>query len=144
MKKPTAFRVGDTFELVRECDRYRPIYYAAASGDFNPIHIDAEVGRQAGQSGAILQGMCTMAWLSEACIRYFEDPARIVKLEARFALPVAVGDTVHFAGRCVAVEGGRARVEVSARNQRGEDVLKHAAAEAVLSRELAERSEGLR
>jgi 3-hydroxybutyryl-CoA dehydratase len=132
MKEPATFRVGDTFELVRECDRYRSIYYAAASGDFNPIHIDAEVGRQAGQAGAILQGMCTMAWFSEACIRYFEDPARIVKLEVRFARPVAVGDTIRFAGRCVAIEGGRVRVEVSARNQRGEEVLKHAAAEAIL------------
>ena len=34
------FKLGDTFTHVRECDRYRPIYYAAASGDFNPIHID--------------------------------------------------------------------------------------------------------
>lgn len=130
MKELSAFHVGDTFELVRVCDRYRPIYYAAASGDFNPIHIDAEVGRQAGQPGAILQGMCTMAWFGEACVRYFEDPARIVKLEARFAKPVAAGDTLRFEGRCVAVEGPRVRVEVTARNQRGEEVLKNAAAEA--------------
>jgi len=32
----------------------------------------------------------------------------------------------------VAVEGGRVRVEVAARNQRGEEVLRHARAEAVL------------
>jgi acyl dehydratase len=132
MKDLSAFRVGDTFELVRVCDRYRPIYYAAASGDFNPIHIDPEVGRKAGQSGAILQGMCTMAWFSDACLRYFEDPARIVKLEVRFARPVAAGDTVRFEGRCVAIEGRRVRVEVSAKNQRGEEVLKNAAAEAVV------------
>ena len=132
MMESAEFRVGDTFELVRHCDRYRPIYYAAASGDFNPIHIDAEVGRQAGQPGAILQGMCTMAWFSDACVRYFGDPSRIVKLEVSFARPVAVGDTIRFEGRCVAVDGGRVRVEVSAKNQRGEAVLKHAAAEAVL------------
>jgi 3-hydroxybutyryl-CoA dehydratase len=132
MKELSAFRVGDAFELTRTCDRYRPVYYAAASGDFNPIHIDAEVGRLAGQPGAILQGMCTMAWFGEACVRYFEDPARIVKLEVRFAKPVAAGDTVRFEGRCVSVTGGRVRVEVSARNQRGEDVLKNAAAEALV------------
>ncbi len=131
MKRASDFRVGDTFELVRECDRYRPIYYAAASGDFNPIHIDPEVGRRAGQPGAILQGMCTMAWLADACVGYFEDPTRIVRLETRFARPVQVGDVVRVAGRCVAVEGGRVRVEVSATNQRGEEVLKNAAAEAL-------------
>ena len=42
MKRLQDFTVGDTFELVREVDPYRPIYYAAASGDFNPIHIDRE------------------------------------------------------------------------------------------------------
>ncbi len=132
MKTLADFRVGDTFGLVRECDRYRPIYYAAASGDFNPIHIDPEVGRRAGQPGAILQGMCTMAWLADACVRYFEDPTRIVRLETRFARPVQVGDVVRLAGRCVAVEGRRVRVEVSATNQRGEEVLKNAGAEALL------------
>jgi 3-hydroxybutyryl-CoA dehydratase len=125
------FHVGDAFALVRECDRHRPVYYAAASGDFNPIHIDPEVARRAGLPGAILQGMCTMAWLADACVAYFEDPTRVSRLEARFAAPVAAGDIVRFEGRCVAIEGGRVRVEVAARNQRGEEVLKRAGAEAV-------------
>jgi 3-hydroxybutyryl-CoA dehydratase len=131
MKTLRDFRVGDTFSLQRTCDRYRPIYYAAVSGDFNPIHIDPEVGRLAGQPGAILQGMCTMAWLADACVRYFEDPGRIRKLRARFSRPVSAGEVVTFEGRCVAVEGPLVRVEVSARNQNGQEVLKGASAEAV-------------
>lgn len=131
MKGSRDFRVGDTFRLERTCDRYRPLYYAAGSGDFNPIHIDPEVGRLAGQPGAILQGICTMAWLADACLRYFGDPGRIHRLRTRFSRPVNVGDTVTFEGRCVAVEGPLVRVEVSARNQKGEEVLKDALAEAV-------------
>jgi len=126
------FRVGDTFALERTCDRYRPVYYAAASGDFNPIHIDPEVGRKAGLPGAILQGMCTMAWLADACARYFEDPGRIRKLKVRFSKPVNVGDVVTFQGRCVAVEGPVVRVEVTARNQAGDEVLKGAVAEGLV------------
>ena len=103
---------------------------AAGGGDFNPIHIDPEVGRLAGQPGAILQGMCTMAWLADACTAYFGDPARVRRLRARFTRPVIVGDTVTFRGRCVAIEGPVVRVEVEARNQRGEEVLKGATAEA--------------
>jgi 3-hydroxybutyryl-CoA dehydratase len=129
MKRLEDFRPGDTFRLVRECDPYRPIYYAAASGDFNPIHIDAEVGRKAGFPGPILQGMCTMAWMAEACVRYFEDPGRVRKLRVRFTRVVNVGDVVTFDGRCVAVDGQRVKVEVSAKNQKGEDVLKGATAE---------------
>ena len=129
MKALADFRAGDTFELTREADRYRPVYYAAVSGDFNPIHIDPEVGRAAGFPGAILQGMCTMAWLADACTAYLGDPARVKRLKARFARPVVVGDVVTFRGRCVAVLGPVVRLEIEARNQRGEEVLKGASAE---------------
>jgi acyl dehydratase len=129
VKPLAAFRTGDTFELTREADRYRPIYYAAVSGDFNPIHIDPEVGRAAGFPGAILQGMCTMAWLADACTAYLGDPARVKRLRVRFSRPVVVGDVVTFRGRCVAVEGPVVRLEVEARNQRGEEVLQGATVE---------------
>jgi 3-hydroxybutyryl-CoA dehydratase len=129
VKTPADFRAGETFELTREADRYRPVYYAAVSGDFNPIHIDPEVGRAAGFPGAILQGMCTMAWLADACTVYLGDPARVKRLRVRFSRPVVVGDVVTFRGRCVAVEGPVVRLEVEARNQRGEEVLTGASAE---------------
>jgi acyl dehydratase len=121
--------VGQTFELVRTVDPYRPIYYAAASGDFNPIHIDPRVGKAAGLGGAILQGMCTYAWLSDACVAWFDDPVRVRKVRARFAKAVKPGDTVTFTGRCTAIDGGAVRVEVEAKNQDGEEVLKGATAE---------------
>ncbi len=130
MKSLSEFHVGDTFELTRTCDRYRPASYAAASGDFNPIHIDPEIGRMAGFPGAILQGMCTMAWFADACVKYFDDPGRIKKVRCRFSKPVNIGDVVTFSGRCVAVEGNVVRVEVGAKNQKGEEVLKGAMAEA--------------
>jgi 3-hydroxybutyryl-CoA dehydratase len=129
LKALAEFCAGDTFELVREADRYRPIYYAAVSGDFNPIHIDPEIGRAAGFPGAILQGMCTMAWLGDACTAYLGDPARVKRLRVRFSRPVVVGDVVTFRGRCVAVEGPMVRLEIEARNQRGEPVLQGATAE---------------
>jgi acyl dehydratase len=132
MKRLRDFTVGDTFESVREVDAYRPVYYAAASGDFNPIHIDASVARAAGYHGVILQGMCTYAWLADACVEYLDDPARLVRVRARFTKPVQVGDVVRFAGRCAAIEGGRLRLEVTATNQRGDEVLKSAVAEGVV------------
>ena len=130
MKRLHDFTPGETFTLVREVDPYRPVYYAAASGDFNPIHIDTEVGRAAGYSGAILQGMCTFSWLESLCGAYFGDPARVGRIRARFTKPVQVGDVIRFEGRCTGVERGSVRVEVSATNQRGEEVLKGATAEA--------------
>jgi acyl dehydratase len=130
MKRLQDFTVGDTFAAIREVDPYRPVYYAAASGDFNPIHIDTQVGRAAGYPGTILQGMCTFSWLAEACTAYFGDPGRMRRIRARFTRPVAVGDVLRFEGRCVAVDRDAVRVEVTATNQKGEEVLKSATAEA--------------
>ncbi len=123
------FTVGDTFEWVREVDPYRPVYYAGASGDYNPIHIDQRVGRAAGYQGVILQGMCTFSWLGDACVSYLGHPTRLTRLRARFTKPVQVGDVIRFRGRCVAVDGEAVRLEISATNQAGEEVLKGAVAE---------------
>jgi acyl dehydratase len=123
---------GTTFRHERTCDRYRPLYYAAASGDFNPIHVDAEAAKAAGLPGPILQGMCTFAWLAEAATRFFGDPGRLGRIVARFSRPVAVGDTVTFEGRCLQANDARdglVAVEITARNGRGEEVLKAARAE---------------
>jgi acyl dehydratase len=130
MKRLEDFTAGDTFRSVREVDAYRPIYYAAASGDFNPIHIDPSVGRAAGYQGVILQGMCTYAWLADACVEYLGDPARLARVRARFTRPVQVGDVITFEGRCAAIEGRTLRLEVVARNQKGEEILKGAVADA--------------
>ncbi|NMO19643.1 hypothetical protein HPC49_27750 [Pyxidicoccus fallax] len=124
------FQPGETFTHVRECDRYRPIYYAGASGDFNPIHIDPEVGKTAGLGGVILQGLCTLGWAVEAVAVFVGDPGRIRRVRVRFSKPVRPEDTITFEGKVTSVQDGVLTAEVSATNQRGEDVLKGAVVEA--------------
>ena len=126
------FKVGDTFKHVRECDKYRPIYYAGASGDFNPIHIDTEVGAMAGLGGAILQGLCTMAWAVDAAVNYLGDPTRVRRVKVRFSKPVMIEDVITFEGKVTAIEGGKLTAEISAKNQKGEEVLKGAVVEAAV------------
>jgi acyl dehydratase len=126
---PRTYAVGDTFTLVRECDPPRPTYYAAASGDFNPIHIDPEVGREAGLGGVILQGLCTLGWAVDAFIHYLGDPGRVSGVQVRFSRPVAPRDVVTFTGKVIAIENGRLTAEIDAVNQRGEDVLKNTTVE---------------
>ena len=118
------YTLGETFQLVREVDRYRPLYYAGASGDFNPIHIDAEVAQLAGLGGTILQGLCTLAWAVDCFARYLGDPGAVTKVHARFSRPVALEDTLTFRGVVTEVDGERLRASVRAENQRGEEVLK--------------------
>ena len=118
-------KVGDTFRHQRTCASVTPLYYAAASGDFNPIHIDPEVGKAAGLGGVILQGLCSMAWAVEGFANYLGDPSRVGRVQVRFALPVRVGDTIVFDGKVISVDGQQLVAEISAKNQNGEDVLKN-------------------
>jgi acyl dehydratase len=127
------FRLGDTFTHQRECDRYRPIYYAAVSGDFNPIHLDPSVAEIAGLGGVILHGMCTMAWAVEAATKYLGDPGKLRRVKVRFSRPVSIDDTISFDGKVVSLERGRLVAEILAKNQRGEEVLKGTTFEADVS-----------
>jgi acyl dehydratase len=115
---------GDTFTHQRTCDRYRPLYYAGASGDFNPLHVDAEAGKKAGFGGPILQGLCTLAWAVEAVTKQLGDPGKLKKVRVRFSKPVLLEDTVRFEGQITEVDGDAVKGSLTAKNQRGEDVLK--------------------
>ncbi|MFN7135731.1 MAG: MaoC family dehydratase [Myxococcales bacterium] len=117
--------------VVREIDRWRSIYYAAASGDFNPIHLDAEIGQLAGLGGIILQGMCTLAMGCEAAVAHVGgDPGALRRVKVRFSRPVRPGDTLTFTVRTEAVRDGRAQLSLQAVNQDGEAVLSRATLEA--------------
>lgn len=77
-----------------EIDKYRPIYYAAASGDFSPLHIDPELARSFGLKNNILHGLCTIALVVDAVGTKIGNPAAIKKFKCRFVSPVFPGDTI--------------------------------------------------
>jgi acyl dehydratase len=68
--------------------------YAEASGDRNPIHLDAAVARQAGLRRPILHGMCTMAIATKAAVDGLcqGDPTKLTRVAVRFSRPVLPGD----------------------------------------------------
>jgi acyl dehydratase len=72
-------------------DRYLPFRYAGASGDFTPIHLDAEFARSVGLPGIILHGLYTMAVVARAQVEAAGgDPRTLRRLRVRFrgvALP---------------------------------------------------------
>jgi acyl dehydratase len=70
--------------------------YAQASGDVNPIHLDANVAKMAGLPGIIVHGLCTMAFCSKAVIEAVcgGDPRRLRRLRVRFVRPVLPGQTI--------------------------------------------------
>ena len=126
-------KAGDTFELKIPVGKYQPIYYAGASGDFNLIHIDAEFGKMVGLGGAILQGLCTMAFVARTCADWAGGPDRLKRIKVRFASPVKPEDDVTVMGTVAAVEEGAATVELQAVNQNRVEVISRAWAKVALS-----------
>jgi acyl dehydratase len=68
--------------------------YAEASGDRNPIHLDAAAARKAGLRRPILHGMCTMAIATKAAVNGLcgGDPTKVTRVAVRFSRPVLPGD----------------------------------------------------
>jgi len=80
----------------QQVDADQTVRYAEASGDHNPIHVDANVARMAGLRGIIVHGLCTMAFTSKVMIDNLcgGDPTRLKRLRVRFVRPVFPGQTI--------------------------------------------------
>jgi len=131
MYEKNSIDAGDTFNAQQEIDKYRAIYYAGGSGDFNPIHIDAEFGKMVGLGGAILQGLCTLGFTADAVTTWIGDPGRLKKLKCRFSLAVKMGDTITIEGLVTEVDEDTGTVVIKVINQNGGDVLTNVQAEVV-------------
>ena len=89
------------------------------------IHTDPENGRKHGQPDAVVQGLCSAAYLSEMCVNFFgKSWFTTGRLSTAFIRPVIVRDTITASGVVKRVEqdGGRERLwlDVWCKNQRGE------------------------
>lgn len=70
------------------------VRYAGACGDFNPIHWNERLARQAGLPGVIAHGMLTMALANRLVTAWVGDPSAVVACGARFIRPLVVPDNV--------------------------------------------------
>jgi acyl dehydratase len=82
--------------VAQTIDPDQTVRYAAASGDHNPIHIDANIAKMAGLPGIIVHGLCTMAFTARVIVDGLcaGDPTRLKRLAVRFSRPVRPGDTI--------------------------------------------------
>ena len=66
------------------------------NGDFNPLHADPDVAKQAGFSQPILHGLCTYGIAGHALLKSVceYDVARFGRLSVRFTKPTFPGDTI--------------------------------------------------
>jgi acyl dehydratase len=121
-------KAGDEFELKVTPDRYLTVRYAAASGDFNPIHIDEEFARQVGLPGRILHGLWTMAQVARAHSEALGGPETLERLAVQFRGMGMLEQEIVVKGIVRAVEGDRAHVSSEA-EQGGKRIIRNGDAE---------------
>ena len=119
---------GQTFQDSEVVDKYRTLYYAGASGDFHPVHIDPEFGKMVGLGGAILHGLCTMAFATRSVTNLIGDPGKLKKLKCRFSAPVMIEDTITMQGTVADIKDGLGYIDLKVTTQTGAEVLQKVAA----------------
>ena len=102
--------------------------YAEASGDHNPLHLDAEFATTTEFGRPIAHGMLALSLIGELIVRSFGQPSlRGGALRARFKGPVYVGEEVSVHGQVTREleETGHRCLEcaVALTNSKGEDVV---------------------
>ena len=116
-------------ELKVTPDKYLPHRYAGASGDFNPIHIDAEFAQEVGLPRNILHGLYSMAQVARACTSAADgDPRSLRRLSVQFRGMGFPEQEMTITGVERESRDGRSVVEVVA-EQGGNQIIRNAEAE---------------
>jgi acyl dehydratase len=122
--------VGDAVpELSVTPDKYVPHRYAGASGDFNPIHIDAEFAKAVGLPSTILHGLYSMGLVARANAALAGgDPRALKRLSVQFRGMGMPEQEIVVSGTVKSVDGDRVVVDTVAK-QGNTEIIKNAEAE---------------
>ncbi|MFL5575514.1 MAG: MaoC family dehydratase [Gemmatimonadaceae bacterium] len=102
------------------------VLFAGVTGDFNPVHVDAEAAARSTFGERIAHGMLSAGLISAAIAMKLPGPGTIYLSQSlRFTRPVKIGDTVTARVEVAEVIAAKRRVRLltTCRNQRGETVL---------------------
>jgi 3-hydroxybutyryl-CoA dehydratase len=100
--------------------------FAGLTGDFNPIHVDAEYARRARFGQRVAHGMLTAGLISTVLGMRLPGPGGIfVSQTLRFRRPVRIGDTITAVAEVTGYEPARRvlNLHTTCLNQQGEPVI---------------------
>jgi len=101
--------------MSKSASRLDLVKYAAASGDYNPIHFDHDAARHAGLGGIVVHGLLMAAWVMQAAAALSDRPDAIAHIKLRFRNPLWPGAQALVAGevRDVSAAGGETQLAIS-------------------------------
>lgn len=120
------FQEGDSASFAKTITEADILMYAGVSGDFNPVHVNAEYASSTRFGQRIAHGMLTAGLISAVLGNKLPGPGAIYLSQTlQFVAPVYLGDTITATATITAYEQRRGRMTVATvcQNQRGENVL---------------------
>lgn len=81
----------DLLVLNKSASRADLVRYAAASGDFNPVHYDHDSARAAGLPGVVVHGLLMAAWMTQVAGATAARPDPLAEFKVRFRNPLLPG-----------------------------------------------------
>jgi len=128
------FNVGDTVtSAARTITEADIVSFAALSGDWNAIHVDAEFAKSGMFGERIAHGLLGLSIASGLAARlgFIEDTViAFMGLDWKFRAPIKIGDTIHMQAQIAEQKpmprlgGGLVTLKVEVLNQRGETTQK--------------------
>ena len=121
-----AFRLGDESTFSKTITEADILLFAAVSGDYYPLHVDAEYAKTTRFGQRAAHGMLTASLLSTVVGMLLQKPGGIyVQQTIHFKCPVFIGDTLTATAAVTELiePQRRMRVKTTIVNQRGETVL---------------------
>lgn len=114
-------------------DKYVPHRYAGASGDFNPIHIDADFAKMVGLPSSILHGLYVMGLVAKAATdEAGGDPGALRRLSVQFRGMSYPEQEIEVTGEVIEAEGADVSFDLVA-TQNENQVIRNATADVTYS-----------
>jgi len=120
------FHVGQVASLMRTISEADVMAFAELTGDFNPVHVDADAAAASPFGGRIVHGMLTASLLSTLLAMQLPGPGAIYLGQTlRFLRAVKLGDTVTARVEITAINVGKRRMALATTicNERGKTVV---------------------
>lgn len=124
--KISEISIGASAEIGKTITLADIMSFAQVTGDFNPVHVDAEAAKASPFGEQIAHGMLSAGLVSAVLAMKLPGAGAIYMSQSlRFVRPVKIGDTITARVEVSEVIAAKKRVRLATtcRNQRGETVL---------------------
>jgi 3-hydroxybutyryl-CoA dehydratase len=120
------FQVGEKASFTKTITESDIYTYAGLSGDFNPVHVNAEFAQKTRFKERIAHGMLTAGLISAVLGMKLPGPGAIyLSQQMEFLKPVRIGDTITATAEVQSYNADKRilTLRTSCANQRGEAVV---------------------